>query len=268
MPRLFHIATIANDPGVYSAMRASMVAAGFDELSCRFTLFDNSKDNQFEPYRILRQLPGDGDEPYIILCHQDLLFSESCSVDVLTRQIKTLESEHPAWSIAGNAGGDTAGNLVIWLDDPNGSWRSKQVPCTAVSLDENFLLLRRSHYPPVSPQLKGFHFYGTDICLNAILRNHTAHIIRFPVKHLSSGNFYSPEFKAAEQELIKVWKPRLLIGIIRTSCWDLRLSRFALLQWLLRNTILTRILRRMRCCIVPARVQPENTIRASAVDHE
>ena len=165
--RLLHIATIANDLAVYRSMRASMAAAGFSDELCRFTLFDNSKSNQHDPYRVLRDLAGDGDEPHIMLCHQDLLFSGQSSFAALQTQLEILKRHDAVWGVAGTAGGDANGQLILHLDDPSGSWRTKDLPREVISLDENLLLLQRAHYVTPSADLSGFHLYGTDLCLRA-----------------------------------------------------------------------------------------------------
>jgi len=248
--RLLHIATIVNDPAVYRAMRASMAAVGFTDESCRFTVFDNSKSNQHEPYSVLRQLATDGDEPYVMLCHQDLLFSGECSMEVLLQQFEKLTAVDPRWAIAGTAGGDIHGQLVYHMDDPIGSFRAPDLPRAVVSLDENLLILQRSHYPLPTPGLSGFHLYGTDLCLNAYLRGQSAYVIAFPVRHLSPGNVFSAAFAESLEQMSAAWKRQLFFGLIRTPCSEIRIAPFGWLRNALRGGRIKEFLRRRGICVI------------------
>ena len=248
--RLLHIATIVNDHAVYDAMRASMADSGFTEETCRFTVFDNSVVNQHDPYGVLRQLASDGDEAYVMLCHQDLLFSSECSLQVLQKQIEELNKLDPRWAIAGTAGADIHGQLVIHLDDPNGRWRMPDLPRKVVSLDENLLLLQRSHYTLTTPGLWGFHLYGTDLCLNAYLRGESAYVIAFPVRHLSPGNIFSSAFGESLARLSSEWKRRLLFALVRTPCSELRLAPFGWLRTSLLGGRVKEFIRRRGICLI------------------
>jgi hypothetical protein len=251
MPPFLHVATIANNLDMYQSMRASMTAAGFDEQHCRFTLFDNSKANEHEPYGVLRQLQTDGDEPYILLCHQDLLFCEQGSFAVLADLIETLNRKDPRWCVAGNAGADTRARPALFIDDPSGNWRASNLPRRAITLDEDLLLLRRSHFPSVTPGLSGFHLYGTDLCLNASKMSRTAYVIPFLVRHLSAGDFTTPQFSAALAAIENAWRPRLLVGLIRTTGTGFIVSRSKFLELLLKKTRLSSLLRHAHLCVIP-----------------
>lgn len=230
MPRPFHIVTISNDRAVYDAMRASMAAVGYDEANCRFTLLDNTAGNRHEPYQVIRDSLAAGDEPYLVLCHQDLLFDDRTGRDVLARLVDELNARDRRWALAGPAGGDLHGKLVMHLDDPFGNWRAPGLPRRAQSLDECFLLFRRGRAVPPTPGLSGFHFYGGDAALSAIAAGRTAYIIAFPVRHLSPGNTKSREFLACRAAFVDAWRPRLLVGLVRTTCAELRVSAHPLVE--------------------------------------
>jgi hypothetical protein len=254
MTPTFHIATLVTDPAAYGAMRASMGAVGYDEPGrCRFTPFDNSSGNRFEPFGILRALRDDGDEPFVVLCHQDLLFGPATSVTVLGDRLRALTERHPRWAVAGTAGVNRRGSLLMHLDEPSGSHRVPRLPRRVDALDENLLVLRRSHCPVPSPGLSGFHFYGVDLCLNALRNGWTCHLIDFPVRHLSSGNPNQPAFHAARDAMTAVWRPRLSIGIVSSPAGHLRISRWPAVERLLQNRWVVGLLRRLRLAIVFAR---------------
>jgi hypothetical protein len=216
--RMFQIATIVNNRQMYGEMRLSMEHAGFSDAACRFTEFDNTSANHHDPFQVLHNLRADGDEPYIIFCHQDILFSQTSTMAILVDRLAALERLDPNWALAGNAGGDARGNAVLQLDDPTGQNRWPHLPCRVVSLDENFLVLRRSHYVLPTPQLSGFHLYGSDLALNALLVHRTSYVIDFLLTHRSAGVPDSPDFRLSEQRFVNAWRHQLLWGIIKTTC--------------------------------------------------
>ena len=223
--RMFQVAPVANAAAQYAEMRRSFEAAGFTEDRARYTLFDNEGENRHDPYVVLRQLPAEGDEPYIVLCHQDVRLDLGHGCDQLTAQIALLNELHPKWVAAGNAGGGSEDRVLAHLDEPTGRFREQHLPVAARSLDENFLLLRRGTGPFCSASLQGFHLYGTDVCLNAIVRGRTAYIIDFLLTHLSGGNANTPAFNDARARLVEHWNPYFLAGFVKTACTDFCLTR-------------------------------------------
>ena len=101
------------------------------------------------------------------------------------------------------------------------------------SLDENFLLLRRGRGAFCSDGLRGFHLYGTDVCLHAVACGRTAFIIDFLLTHLSAGNAETPAFRDAKARLIAHWGRYFLAGFVRTACTDFLLTRNPLVRRLL-----------------------------------
>lgn len=218
------IVTVANDLAQYAEMRRSFEDAGFTTERARFTVYDNSQGNRHDPYEVLRSLPANGPEPCVIFCHQDVRLDLGHGYDQFTAQVALLDARHPSWVAAGNSGGGEDGRLRLHLDDPAGRWREDLLPASVRSLDENFLLLRRAHAPFCSPGLSGFHLYGTDVCLHAIVRGGSAHVIDFLLSHGSKGNAYSPAFAEARDRLVQHWEKRFLAGIVRTTCTEFLLS--------------------------------------------
>ena len=78
--QIFHICTIANKLDMYAEMNASFIEAGFTEEKCRYSLFDNSQGNSYEPYSALKFIQANTSEPYIIFCHQDILLDQGVTV--------------------------------------------------------------------------------------------------------------------------------------------------------------------------------------------
>lgn len=249
--RSLHIATIVSNASMYDSMRASMAEVGFSEHNCRFTRFDNTNGNRFEPFALLRELATYGDEPYIALCHQDLLFGPLTSLSTLQGRIEDLESHHPKWAVAGCAGRAFRGQFVSHMDDPSGSYRARGLARSVLTLDEMFLILRRSRYPMPTPRLSGFHFYGTDVAINARLKGDRAYVIDFPLRHLSSGNFTSDTFKTARQEMASVLRQKLLVGLVGTTCDEFSVSCNPAIESLLQRKWIAKYLRRIFLGFIP-----------------
>lgn len=244
MARQFHIATIVNKAALYDAMRESMALQGFDHSNSRFTVYDNSNENRHDPYQALREFPGAVSEPYVIFCHQDLLFTPQSSATVLTRLLKELDEQKPKWAVAGPAGASGRGDLVMYLNDPTGSYRSRELPHRVNSLDECFLILRRSNYVQPTAGLRGFHLYGTDLCLNAIAQEKECYVIPFPITHLSGGDRSSVAFAKAEEAISQAWRPQFVWAVIQTTCTQIRISAFPFIERWLHNRVVNGLLRR------------------------
>ena len=234
MSRLFHIVTLFNQPAQYAGMRQSFEAAGFTGERARYTGYDNSAANLHDPYAILRGLADGGPEPYVVFCHQDVRLDLGHGYDQLAAQAAMLDARHRRWVVAGNAGVGNGDRVYVHLNQPAGAFREPNLPVNTRSLDENFLLLRRGGTRPFcSPGLQGFHLYATDVCLNAIARGGTAHIIDFLLTHLSDGNPDTPSFRAAMTQLTAFWNRFFLVAYVRTPCAEFSLTCSRIIRYLL-----------------------------------
>lgn len=188
--KIFHICTIANKLEQYKEMRDSFIKAGFDENKCRYTLFDNSNGNIYEPYTVFNQIKQNTIEPYIIFCHQDILLDQGHGFKQLVQVIEELNLLDSKWAIVGNAGFNSQYKQIVRIKDPNNlkQWDG-EFPQQVHSLDENFLVIKTSANISCSHDLKGFHFYATDLCLNSIINGYSCYVIDFYITHLSAGNF-------------------------------------------------------------------------------
>jgi len=187
--RLFHICTIANKLPQYEQMKMSFIEAGFDEVRCRYSLFDNSEENIYEPYSTFNAIHSTTIEPYIIFCHQDILLNQGHGFSRLVELLEELDRLDPKWAVLGNAGYNNSYEYILKITDPNctPNWTG-DFPQRVHSLDENFLVVKSSANIGCSLELRGFHFYATDLCLNAILKGYSCYVIDFHLTHLSKGN--------------------------------------------------------------------------------
>jgi hypothetical protein len=250
--KLFHICTIANDLEQYAKMKSSFVQAGFDPLRCRYSLFDNSQGNVYDPYTTLNQSLSQTSEPYIIFCHQDILLDQVDGFDHLVKSLEALEQRDRNWAIAGNAGLNTGYQLVAKINDPGTPNWTGSLPQKVQSLDENFFVIKSSQSIRCSPELRGFHFYATDLCLNAIRKGYSCYVIDFHLTHLSLGNFASA-FYQAKETFYRAWCKQFHFCYLQTTCTSpMVLSRYRLLRylgsrngvqrWLLNHQFLLRLI--------------------------
>ncbi len=226
-----HICTIYNRADQYHDMLKSLKAAGFTEDRCRYSGFDNSNHNSFDPYATISRVMASTEEPYIFFCHQDILLNQGHGYDILMARLHQLDELDPNWAVAGNAGISAKYKPVIRITDtghsPNwkGSW-----PQLVIALDENLLILRKGMGVHCTASLWGFHFYGPDVCLNALVRGMSCYAIDFHVTHLSKGSF-STEFWEAKQRFEDHWSPQFLFSYYKTVTGKvICLSRYNLLR--------------------------------------
>jgi hypothetical protein len=206
---LFHVATFVDDDAQYAAMRESFNRAGLDERVARFTRLDSG-----EPYGAVRELAS-SPEPYAILCHQDVRLDQGDGYAELIGLLAELTERDPHWAVAGNAGGTPNLELIRHIADPHGANWASNLPRPVVSLDENFVVLRLERRPRCSSELKGFHLYGTDVCLNAIADGSKAYVIGFRLTHLSPGSLQG--YDEALSAFVTAWSRRSAFRYVRTT---------------------------------------------------
>jgi hypothetical protein len=229
----FHICTISNNLIQYEEMKASFVAAGFNSDSCRYSLFDNSDTNKFDPYQTFNLIKSSTVESYIILCHQDVLIDRGDDFEHLVKLLEELDKYHPSWAIAGNAGVNSNYEIVANITDPcrTPKW-SGGLPYPVYSLDENFLIIKTSANVATSKELKGFHFYGTDLCLSALINKQSCYVINFHLTHLSGGTA-SDDFWKVQSEFYEKWCKHFTLFYVKTTMGvEMCLSRYQILRYI------------------------------------
>ncbi len=226
----FHVCTLVTRPEAYAAMRATFEQAGFVAPRCRFTVLDNRDGNAHDPYRSLddaiRQTPS---PEVLVFCHQDVLLDPGNGYELLSSIVDQLDLADPAWAVAGIAGGTETLRMAMCVTDPSGPWRVGELPRQVQSLDECFLLIRPRPGLACSEGLSGFHFYGTDLCLNANRLGLTCYAIPFHMTHLSAGN-RDASFDECRRRVAERWNPEYIGRYVRTPSAILFLSRFGWLR--------------------------------------
>jgi hypothetical protein len=230
---LIPIFTFVTDRDGYSQMLHSFERAGFTSERASFTeLTGTGGPGETEPYSAITKLASELTEPWFILCHQDLRLDQGDGIDDLIGAVRDLEERDDRWAVAGNAGGTRALRVVRSLTDPHGGPTDAPFPARVHSLDENFLVIRTGTGLRCSPQLSGFHLYGTDLCLNALEQGRQPYVIDFRVRHLSRGT-RDAQYVTARDRLLAHWSSRFVACYVRTTIEVLFLSRLGLLRSLL-----------------------------------
>lgn len=213
----FTIATLVTRKSEYEAMKQSFAERGFGGLDCEFLEIDNSGTTQLDAFTGLNRALDMARGRYVVLCHQDVRLTHD-DRQTLTRRLAELTAHDETWAVAGNAGGQAPGRIVLRISDPHTTAITYgAMPARVSSLDENLLIVRRETGVRFSSDLSGFHFYGTDLCLNAAVRGFSSYVIDFHLTHLSPGN-KDASFFAAERAFAAKWNRVLSPRWLQTTC--------------------------------------------------
>ena len=196
----FSICTLVTRKAEYHEMMESFIDKGFTKDKCEYLYVDNSDKTTFEAYEGLNVFLQKAQGKYVILCHQDILLHDSDFTDLM-QCIQYLDEKDATWALLGNAGGINLKWIATHITEgKTGIIRSEtHLPLKAKTLDENFIVVKKSANIALSNNLQGFHFYGTDICLIAAVLGFNSYVINFNLIHKSNGkkdeSFYDLEKK-------------------------------------------------------------------------
>jgi hypothetical protein len=198
----YSVCTLVTRPEEYLEMLSSFTNAGFTTDVCEFIVVDNTVANAMDAYKALNHFLQTANGKHIVICHQDILLTQTSSKALLDEQIFKMDQLDGNWAVLGNAGAVNrlTRRDVIKIAYQQGQVVTKgQVPQQVCSIDENFMIVKNSANLAVSANLTGFHLYGLDICLIAQLLGYHCYVIDFLLVHKSRGkadaSFY--ELKAA-----------------------------------------------------------------------
>jgi len=228
----YSICTLVTRKQQYGEMIASFRSGGFLEPSCEYLYLDNSAENSWDAYRGYNLFLNVARGKYIILCHQDILLLAD-GRRRLDEIIAELDRLDPNWGLLGNAGGYRPGQLALRISDPRGpDQRVGELPARVRSLDENFIVVRRSANLALSRDLSGFHFYGTDLCMIGDLLGYTAYVVDFHLLH-KGGGICDAVFYQAYDDIAGKYRRAFRPRYVQTTCATLFVSGSRVLQFLL-----------------------------------
>lgn len=238
----YSICTLVTDSNLYRQMLESFVEAGFIADIAEYLYIDNSVANTVDAYAGINQFLSVAKGQYIIICHQDILL-EYDRIEQLEKCISQLNELDPNWALLGNAGGVHFGKLAIRITDPFGAnTRIGDFPAKVQSLDENFILIRKDANLGTSKDIYGFHLYGLDLCLLAMIRGYSAYVVDFHLNHLGAGKI-DENFHACKKLLIKKYQKTFSGKYYRTTCTRFYLSGNTISNRILNNRYITTLVR-------------------------
>lgn len=233
------IYTLVTNFDEYKEMVESAYNAGFTNERVEFYYFDNLK-NEFDGYSGINYALKKSTEEFIIFCHQDILFKFD-KYEKLLECIENINNIDPNWSVLGNAGKDINGAFKVRISDPHGNNQSRgPFPAKVISLDENFLIINNKYNVSCSNQLAGFHFYGLDLCTNAIHLGLSCYVIDFHLQHKSSGSL-NEQFYESKSNYIEMQRLRLNKNYFSTTCSELYVSNNKYFNCLINKKFFMRI---------------------------
>jgi hypothetical protein len=232
-PVKYSVCSLVSDLEEYSGMVRSYQQAGFTDECCEFLYVDNSRGNKYDAYAGLNRLMALAGGQYLILSHQDVALNHDTEAD-LSRRIREITQLDPRWAVLANAGFADLKRQFKKIAHLHETLDIGPFPHPVRSVDENFMLLRKSAGLFFSPDLSGFHLYGTDICLVAAQKGCTCYVIDFLLLHKSTGNM-NDSFFQARQAFIQKYAATLSPRYIRTPCTTMFISGSPLLNALMNK---------------------------------
>lgn len=240
----YSICTLVTNKQQYIDMLESIKNAGFTEERCEFLYIDNTEKNKYDAYSGVKQFFNIAKGKYIILCHQDLVFHKD-KIDKLDNVIEEISRKDPNWALLGNAGGTVPGQQAYLLTEFDGNHLERgKLPFKVNSLDENFILVKKSANIGISNDLHGFHMYGTDLCMIANILGYACYVVDFHLWHLGGASTEAPKIKGQHatntfdtmrKKIIdkyqRVFSPRF----IQTTCTIFYVSNSKIKNFLFNN---------------------------------
>jgi hypothetical protein len=172
----------------YEVSRAAFLEGGFGDEDCEYLVIDNSDGNVADAYQGTNAFLQAARGALVVLHHQDVRLLEQ-GREELQQRLDALGALDPDWALCGNAGAAPGGQTVLHLSHPVNDRHVEggPFPARVMSLDENFIVVRRDANLAVSHDLHGFHHYGVDLCLIAELLGWHAYVVDFLLRHDSPG---------------------------------------------------------------------------------
>ena len=244
---LYAICTLVTNWDEYSRMLDSFIAAGFTTDDCEYRYADNTNGNSFDAYQGINQFLQNADAKYVIICHQDILLKFDKRAD-LDHRLADLDSLDDSWAVVGNAGTNNPYLLSMKITHSDMVTHKVGVlPSKVNSLDENFLLVKKSANLALSGDLSGFHMYGTDICLIASCLGYNAYAIEFSLLHLSMGRL-DASFYALSKKLQTKYSRFFRSRYIKTTITRFYLSPNRLVRTAMDISLIQSIVRLFYKC--------------------
>lgn len=220
----YSICTLVTKHNEYLEMVESFQSKGFNGADCEYLFLDNCISNQYDAFTGYNLFLQTARGRYIILCHQDVILIKDDRIK-LDKLIAELDNHDSNWGLLGNAGGEFLGQLAIRITDRfYGENRLLgNLPARVYSLDENFIIVKKSANLALSRDIAGYHLYGTDLCILGDILGYNAYVIDFHLFHKGHGKIDADFYKVLEL-LLQKYRHAFRWRYIQTTCTTLFLS--------------------------------------------
>lgn len=193
----FSICTLYRNAILYKSLYEMLEKNGYLQ-EVEFLSIENSK-NTWECYSAIRYFLENARGEYVVICHEDVDLGD-LNIREFDLALQTAIEYDPLAAVFGIAGISRfshrgCGHFFSNRGEEN--WGVSDHG-RAVSLDECFLVIKKSAGITVSPDLSGFHFYGADLCLNSERLGWRNYVIEFPIGHRSTGTLDEIFFAARD----------------------------------------------------------------------
>jgi len=211
----------------YSICSLCRDASSVSHLSCivrdifpgesELLMIDNSS-GEWDCYSAIRYFVRVAQGDLIVIIHDDVEFG-TLPASLLLDQIQeiTIKDETAVlFGIAGISNKDQRGIGHFYDACGEQLWGGRYEDHVS-SLDECFLVIKRGMGLIVSEGLNGYHFYGTDLCLNAMEAKLSCHVIDYPLIHKSAGSINENFFEARDRFGVHL-ENQGVDRFVRTTC--------------------------------------------------
>jgi hypothetical protein len=210
------VVTCVNDFDVYNSCVVSSFKESQGSGNPDLVAVDNTSSQWSAAEALNRGLARAVGE-IVVCCHQDVVFPPDW-VSRMLGQIRVVEDTDKNWGVLGTYGVSMNGKYVGRVIDPHGSPASSDLPVRVQSLDEHCLIIRKDRGLEFDEQLGGFHFYGADLCLQAMAKEMTNFAVDACVQHLSGGTV-DKYFHDIKVNFCKKWtNQKSPLSVIETTC--------------------------------------------------
>ena len=182
-----------------------------------YIIIDNSK-RQWDCYDAIRHFLKESQGDLIVVIHDDVKFG-NLSAALLLERIHEISIKDETAVLFGMAGISRKNQRGVghFYDSTGEQLWGARCAGEVSSLDECFLVIKRGMGLTVSKGLNGYHFYGTDLCLNAMKSGYSCHVIDYPLIHKSSGSMNENFFEARDRFESHL-KNHVADRFVRTTC--------------------------------------------------
>lgn len=146
----------------------------------------------------------------VMCCHQDIYFKDNWYT-ILKHHIDTLNKDKQKWGVLGFAGAVFEGSLV----GTHSGLSMNNIDIIKVqTLDGSILILQKKNNLKFDENLKFFHMYDADICLQALEKGLMNYCINVPINHISNRTT-GGGFSESVEYIRKKWKSEF--GAVHTT---------------------------------------------------